>query len=363
MLNKFLLTFFLICIYSLSYAQDQFSYEVICENLFTRPLWVGPLPESKDLIVVEQAGKIYKFNEAKNTKTLFYDISEKVSRKGNEEGLLGFAFHPKYKTNKTFYIYYSVKKPRKSIIAKVKISGNKKSEKTIMEIDQPWGNHNGGHLEFGPDGYLYIGVGDGGSRADPKGHGQNRGTFLGNILRINVDVKNKKYGIPKDNPFVGKSGIKGEIYAYGLRNPWRFSFDRLTGTLYCGDVGQNKLEEVDIIVKGGNYGWNDMEGTSVFKKSNSKAIKPIAEYPRKLGLSITGGVVYRGKKSSKYYGWYFYGDYVTKKIWALKYVKGKVVDRTLPYRSKWNFSSFGFDHKGNVLICSFGKHNIARLKL
>lgn len=365
MVNKVFLTILLMMSFSIVFSQEPIPHEIVCQKMFKRPIWVGPLPGTKDLIIVEQGGRIFKYNESSKIKTIFYDNSAKTSRKGNEEGLLGIAFHPKYITNKTFFIYYSAGGPRRSVITKIKYSGKEvgNSEKVIMEINQPWGNHNGGHIEFGPDGHLYIGLGDGGSGGDPKGHGQKKSTLLGSILRIDINAKGKAYGIPKDNPFVGQAGVKPEIFAYGLRNPWRFSFDKLTGLLYCGDVGQNKFEEVDIIVKGGNYGWNDMEGFHKFKKDNPTAIKPIAEYARSLGASITGGVVYRGKKTSKYYGWYFYGDFASKNLWALKYKDGKVVEKRNPYKTKWPIASFGFDHDGNVLICSFNQENIIRLKL
>ena len=218
------------------------------------------------LFVLEQTGiiKVFDINPSVNTTNVFLDLTDKVLY-GGEQGLLGLAFHPKFSENGLFYVDYVADNPRRSVISQFKVTADnpnvadKNSESTVLEISQPYSNHNGGQLAFGPDGYLYIGVGDGGSEGDPSGNGQNRATLLGNILRIDVDLVSagKNYGIPKDNPFVGNSlGYQEEIYAYGFRNPWRFSFDSATGELWVGDVGQNRIEEIDLVEKGKNYGWN-----------------------------------------------------------------------------------------------------------
>ncbi|PQO27069.1 PQQ-dependent sugar dehydrogenase [Blastopirellula marina] len=264
---------------------------------------------------------------------VFLDIEDKVhfDPKKNEEGLLGLAFHPKFKENGEFFVYYTIKKGLVSHVSRFKTlkddptKGDPNSEEVLLTIEEPYWNHNGGSIEFGPDGYLYIGLGDGGSGNDPHGNGQNLGTWLGSILRIDVDKKEdgKNYAIPADNPFVDTKGAKPEIYAYGLRNVWRLTFDRKTGACWVGDVGQGIWEEIDIITKGGNYGWNVREGLHPFSdqyaKKGDKYIDPIFEYHHNVGKSITSGYVYRGKKVPQLEGKFLYADYVAGKIWALEY--------------------------------------------
>ncbi len=322
---------------------------------------------SNRVFVATQRGVIHVFENDPNVKssTVFADFSDRVHYfdKQNEEGLLGFAFHPNYKKNGEFFLYYtSEKEPQTSIISRFKVSkedpnkADPASEEEIMRLKQPFWNHNGGTLCFGPDGYLYIGLGDGGSANDPHGNGQNLGTLLGSILRIDIDHKadGKNYAIPKDNPFVNKEGARPEIYAYGLRNVWRISFDRETGTLWCGDVGQNLWEEINIITKGGNYGWNLREAAHTFGPHGSDAredlIDPIWEYDHEVGKSITGGVVYRGKKVPELVGAYLYADYVTGKIWALRYDEKakKVVSNYIIPTPKMPVISFGEDEQGEV---------------
>lgn len=286
------------------------------------------------LFVGTQDGVIHVFDgkpEAKST-AVFLDIQEQVADwwgpGANEEGFLGLAFHPKYEDNGKFYVYYTKAPGLKSVISEFRVSNddpNKAdpaSENVLLTIDQPFKNHNGGSIEFGPDGFLYIGLGDGGSAHDPFGNGQNPETLLGSILRIDVDNKTdgKNYGIPKDNPFVGKDGAD-EVYAYGLRNVWRLGFDRKTGQLWAADVGQDLWEEIDLVVKGGNYGWNGREGIHPFDDwttAGSDPIPPVWEYSHQDGKSITGGTVYRGKSAPALDGHYLYADYVTGKLWALK---------------------------------------------
>ena len=281
---------------------------------------------SKRLFVVEQKGRILVFpNDPKASKAkVFLDIKSKVDSQGWEEGLLGLAFHPQYKTNGLFYVNYTASKPERTVIARYRVSaGDKdladpKSEKVLLWFSQPYENHNGGHLAFGPKGYLYIAVGDGGAGGDPQNNGQNRKTLLGSMLRIDVDTTSgsKPYGIPKDNPFAGNSlGYREEIYAWGLRNPWRFSFDRKTGQLWAGDVGQNAWEEIDVIEKGKNYGWRVMEGDHCFNPptgcSKSGLQPPVWDYTMKGGQSVTGGHVYRGKLLPQLVGQYIYADFIT----------------------------------------------------
>ncbi len=291
---------------------------------------------SNRVFVADQWGAIYVFeNKPDVTKaSLFLDVRDRVRYRDNqnEEGLLGFAFHPKFAENGELFLYYTTQDAEHtSVISRFKVSqddpnrADPSSEEELMRIAQPFWNHNGGTICFGPDGYLYVGLGDGGSANDPMGNGQNLETLLGSILRIDVDGTSdgKAYGIPEDNPFVGTEGAQPEIYAYGLRNVWRMSFDRETGTFWCADVGQNLWEEIDIIIPGGNYGWALREGMHPFGPEGSDRrddlIEPIWEYDHQVGKSITGGVVYRGERLPELAGKYIYADYVSGKIWALTY--------------------------------------------
>jgi glucose/arabinose dehydrogenase len=287
-----------------------------------------------------------------------------VNREGNEEGLLGLAFDPDYSRNGYFYVYYSAAGPRRTVLSRFNIrSGDSEiadpaSELVLMEIDQPYSNHNGGQLAFGPDGYLYIGVGDGGSGGDPHGNGQNRNTLLGKILRIDVSNSSagEKYRIPADNPFTGMSSTRNEIWAFGLRNPWRFSFDRETGILWAADVGQNQWEEIDIITKGANYGWNIMEGTHCFAPTSNcdrtGLTLPVFEYEHSHGCSITGGYVYRGTTLQSLIGFYIYGDFCSGKIWAMSFNNNTVEQNILLTDSSLDITSFGEDSAGNLYILS-----------
>ena len=326
------------------------------------------------LYLVLQPGRIMAFDNVADPSSpqTFLDIQSRVSDRGNEEGLLGLAFDPDYANNGYFYVYYSAASPRRSVIARYHAPpGTQRvdptTEKIIMEIGQPFSNHNGGQVTFGPDGYLYVGLGDGGSGGDPRGHGQNLGTLLGTILRIDVSTLDKtgSYAVPPDNPLVGMQGARPEIWAYGLRNPWRFSFDRETGDLWTGDVGQNKLEEIDIIKPGANYGWNIVEGTLCFRDSpcSSEGLEPpVAEYGRNGGCSVTGGYVYRGERIPSLVGAYLYGDFCTGNIWALRYDGGKVVGQALIADTGLQIASFAEGPDGEVYILSF-TGEIARLAL
>ncbi|MFP6666884.1 MAG: PQQ-dependent sugar dehydrogenase [Pirellulales bacterium] len=299
--------------------------------------------------------------------TVFLDIEKKVTYKDkqNEEGFLGLAFHPDYKKNGQFFVYYSTKDAAQtSVISRFRVTSDDPnradpaSEEELMRIKQPFWNHNGGNILFGPDGCLYIGLGDGGSARDPKGNGQNRATLLGNILRIDVDRKDdgKKYAIPKDNPFVGMKDARPEIWACGFRNPWGMTFDAETGLFWVADVGQDIWEEVNIVQKGGNYGWNLREAKHKFGDKGSgprdDLIDPIWEYDHKVGKSITGGRVYRGKRIKQLVGAYLYADYVSGKIWALRYdVNKKKVTANRPLRdNKMPIISFGEDQDGEVYL-------------
>lgn len=361
-----------------------------------RPLaMVEPPDGSKRLFVMEQGGKIFIAPQDRNGiegKT-FLDISDRRPLAQNEEGLLTFAFHPQFKSNGKFYIYYTQQSPKRNIVSEVLVSkadpdkADLASERILMEIEQPYWNHDGSCMLFGPDGLLYFSTGDGGTGGDPHLVGQSGHHLLGKILRIDVNSRTGKlpYGIPKDNPFVAKDkegnlkpdpfdtkpeGVRPEIWAYGLRNVWRMSFDRETGELWAGDVGQDKWEEVDIITKGGNYGWSVREGFHPFKeqKVNGKPLDPVIEYPHNpglaseckfpdhgIGVSITGGYVYRGKKIPALRGVYIYGDYQMGTIWGLRYQNGEITARgTLvkgdPLRQ---VASFAEDADGELYMLSF----------
>lgn len=348
---------------------------------FDLPLWFGHDGTGSGwLYVVEQDGKIWRFKRDAETKELFLDISAVVPtrrQRHNEEGLLALAFHPKFKENRQFYVNYSQlkgSKPRRGVLSRFTATKDGQptdlsTEKVILEVEQPWGNHNGCSLNFGADGFLYASFGDGGAAADPHGHGQNLGTLLATVLRIDIDKESdgKPYTVPKDNPFVGKPGALPEIWAYGLRNIWRMSFDAETGLLWGGDVGQNAWEEIDIIEKGGNYGWKNREGTHAFQRGEKAEgmIDPVAEYPRDKGISVTGGVVYRGKAIEKLRGVYLYADYGSGRLWGLEYdVKEKKVKQheLLLHVPNATISSFGEDPQGEVYVCGHYRGMIYRLE-
>lgn len=340
-----------------------------------RPVIIDAPKGSDRLYVGEQHGTIYSFENKADVKTskVFLDITDRVnySDRQNEEGMLGLAFHPKFAENRLFYVYYIQKPGLITVVSQFEASkedplkADPATEKKILTLEQPFWNHNGGTICFGPDGYLYIALGDGGAANDPFEHGQNLNSLLGKILRIDVDnaADGKAYGIPKDNPFVGKDGARPEIYAYGFRNPWRIAFDRKTDTLWCADVGQNIWEEIDIVEKGKNYGWNSLEGTHPFgtkKIDESTTVLPIWEYDHQVGKSITGGSVYRGKVLPELEGKYIYADYVTGRVWALNYdeaAKKVVANEAIP-TEKMPVLTFGEDAKGEMyfgIVAANGK--------
>lgn len=340
---------------------------VAFENLsFTRPVdFQSPNDGTNSVFVVEQEGIISVFDNDPDVteKTIFLDISNQVDDRSNEEGLLGLAFHPNYKENGFFYLNYTVSSSE-TYISRFTVDpsnpnkADPNSELVILKYDQPYGNHNGGQVTFGPDGFLYISVGDGGSGGDPKGHGQNAETLLGTILRIDVDKQENgnNYSIPADNPFINSSTKRKEIFAYGLRNPWRISFDSETGRLWCADVGQNAYEEVDIITKGGNYGWNDMEGLHSYKsgKDSPDYIAPVLEIAQSTGdKSITGGYVYRGSHLPSLIGKYIFADYVSGRIYALSGNTDGSFTNEILIDQYQNISAFGLDKDKELYMCAF----------
>ena len=318
------------------------------------------------LFVTEQEGRIHVFPNRQQVEelALFLDLSAKVSEAHNEEGLLGLAFDPHFKETGYFYVYYSSSDPRRSVLSRFSAgpddpgAADAGSELIILQIPQPTGNHNGGQLAFGPDGYLYVGVGDGGLGGDPFGNGQNTATLLGSILRIDVAAasEDEPYRIPPENPLVGVAGARPEIWAYGLRNPWRFSFDPQTGLMWVGDVGQNSWEEIDLVESGLNYGWNVMEGAHCFSPRSdcdgTGLRLPLVEYGSAEGCSVIGGYVYRGPGLPSLLGAYIYSDFCSGEIWSLRYDGRSVTEQLLLAGSGLSVTSFGLDLAGNLYILS-----------
>lgn len=336
---------------------------------FNQPLDLQyPGDGSGRLFVVERPGVIHVFenDSSVDNSSVFLDIQNRVDDGGQEEGLLGLAFHPDYENNGYFYVNYTAGNPDRTVISRFRVSDNPdeadaNSETEILTFPQPFSNHNGGQLAFGPDGYLYIAVGDGGGAGDPNDNGQDRTTLLGSILRIDVDSQENgnNYGIPSDNPYAGnEEGYREEIFAYGLRNPWRFSFDADNGDIWAGDVGQNSYEEIDIIEAGNNYGWNIMEGTHCFEPPSgcdqSGLAMPVWEYGRGEGISVTGGFVYRGPSQESLTGWYVYGDFGSGKIWALDASSPDDPENIELVDTDHSISSFGVDAENELYIVGFG---------
>ena len=294
---------------------------------FSQPIEMLPLPDGS-LLVAEQRGYITRFVEEDGEIEQFgiLDLTESI-RFGGEEGLLSMALHPNLENEPYLFVYYSPADARVTRLSRFRLvlgSALMASELVIIEVPQPYSNHNGGAVRFGPDGMLYLGYGDGGAANDPQGHGQNRETLLGTIIRIdvnNIDTTTA-YRIPPDNPFLGVAGVRPEIWAYGLRNPWRMAFDSETGDLWVGDVGQNRVEEVAIVAAGENHGWNVFEGDECFRSEEecealTNAVAPVATYTHDDGCSITGGEVYRGNAIPGLSGHYVFGDYCSGKIWTI----------------------------------------------
>ena len=321
------------------------------------------------MFVTEQSGRVMSFalDSEPAEATVFLDIRSQVSTAGNEEGLLGLAFDPNFKPNGHFYVYYSAANPRRSVISRFTIGGTglvsfeeatavPESQLLVLEIMQPFSNHNGGQLAFGPDGMLYISLGDGGAGGDPQGNGQNASTLLGSILRIDVSGigPDQGYRVPADNPFAGATDARGEIWAYGLRNPWRFTFDRENGDLWAGDVGQNSFEEVDLIQRGGNYGWNTLEGNHCFSPRSgcdpSGTLPPVIEYSTNKGCSVIGGYVYRGTSIPSLAGTYLYGDYCSGEIRGFRFENGLAAGDALLIDSGLNITSFGENDDGEIYV-------------
>jgi glucose/arabinose dehydrogenase len=367
--NFFSFLLFFISGWSVSFAQG--TYEPYWKSMapFDNPVGIVKAPGfDNDIFIVEQRGNVYRMedNRANTSRSLFLDLSEMVSQQGFETGLLGLAFHPKFAGNRKFYVSYTTGQGKEMVshivemqlsdLAKWKLDPPKTRE--LISVSQPWENHNGGSILFGPDGYLYISWGDGGSGGDPQNNGQNLGVLLGKMLRIDVDRQEKglPYAIPADNPFKNNPKARPEIFAYGLRNVWQMQFDSKTGKLWGGDVGQNAVEEIDIIELGKNYGWRYYEAENVFKPTDPKpanATLPVVSYSQKNGdKSVTGGFVYHGSITEWNDG-YIYGDFITGRIWIFHpTTKSNILlsDRQSP---PIQVSCFGQSKNGDVLVVSY----------
>jgi len=368
--RKIALLFMAILIITGKNTKAQFNLQQAFPNLtFSSPVDMQYAPDGTDrLFVLEQSGIIKVFENNGNTTTVktFLDITDRVTS-GGETGLLGLAFHPDYANNGYFYVDYTTPSPLRTHVSRFQVTSNpdsadKSSELVLLEVNQPFSNHNGGRVSFGPDGYLYIGLGDGGSGGDPNDNAQNKTVLLGKILRIDVDnpAPPLNYGIPPDNPFAGNTqGWREEIYSFGLRNPWRFSFDPVTNWLWCGDVGQNAWEEIDTITSGENYGWRCYEGNHEYNMTGCTGtdyLFPIWEYSHSGGnCSITGGFIYRGMRRPELTGNYIYADYCSAKVWDLDYSGVNVINNLVNTASA-SVLSFGVDMNNELyILCSNGK--------
>ena len=366
--------------FSILFAQNTIAIDskIIAQDL-ERPLLVRFEPDTNLMYIVQQTGEILIKNDAT---TLFLDLSKHITIKPmpDERGLLGMAFDPDYSNNGFFYVSY-VDTENYSVVSRFKVSNNKlkadiNSEKKLFYFKQPFNNHNGGHLEFSPiDNYLYISFGDGGKFGDPFNHAQNKGNYFGKILRIDTDSENG-YNIPPDNPFYGSKYEKEEIWAYGLRNPWRFSFDAMNGNMFIGDVGQDSWEEINYLEfdsAGLNFGWNIMEGNHCYSDPECDQrmyIEPMLEYPSDAaywksimgfkeknitGCSVTGGYIYRGEKVKPLYGLYIFSDFCSGKIWSFNQNNNEIIEITASLLSsdQHMIASFGEDIYNELYIVDY----------
>lgn len=338
--------------------------EVFSRIQFRAPVYLTAVPGSGGLLaVVEQAGVIKIFENREDAEaTVLLDISDRVAS-GGEQGLIGLAFDPDFQSNGFFYVNYTANPAGGTVISRFTASAgygiphtDPASETVLIRQSQPYANHNGGMLAFGPDGYLYIALGDGGGQGDPGENAQSLATILGKILRIDV-AAGEPYAIPADNPFAGQPGARGEIWAFGFRNPYRFSFDRVTGDLWAGDVGQGSREEVDLVTRGGNYGWNLFEGSQAYRNPGNRPaadfVGPVLDYGRSEGISVIGGYVYRGDGIPGLTGAYIFGDYGSGQVWAMVYdaAGGAAVSNTA-IATVPSISSFGEDAAGEIYVVS-----------
>jgi glucose/arabinose dehydrogenase len=313
---------------------------------------------------VEQDGRVLLLTPGQEGSSELLDLSGRVLRSGNEEGLLSVALDPEFASNGFVYAYYSAGGPRRSVLGRFTVPpgtdvASEGSELIVLEVEQPFENHNGGAVRFGPDGLLYLGLGDGGSGGDPLGNGQDPSTLLGSVVRIDVRGASATapYAVPADNPtFDAALNARPEVWAYGLRNPWRMAFDSATGALWLADVGQNAIEEIDVVTAGGNYGWNRLEGDACYSPRSGcerpGMTEPVATYTHADGCSVSGGAVYRGSATSSLVGWYVYGDFCSGTVWGLP-TDGSGGPVVLA-ETDTNVSSFGVDGDGELYMLDFG---------
>lgn len=340
--------------------QLKLGLELVTTGL-TKPLYLTHAHDQR-IFIVQQKGQVLALESGQEKPTPFLDIQTRVGSQGNEQGLLSIAFHPDYQTNGFFYVNYTDLKGS-TVIARYQVStdpgrADEKSETILLTIPQPYANHNGGHILFGSDGYLYVGMGDGGAANDPHNHGQSLDTLLGKILRLDVN-HGVPYGVPSDNPFINTPNTRPEIWSYGWRNPWRLAFDTETGDLYVADVGQNQYEEVHVELAGSqggqNYGWRLMEASHCFNPTTCNpaelgVVMPVAEYPHSQGCSVTGGYVYRGQKFPQLTGVYIYADYCTGTVWGLRHEADGAWSQAKLLDSGKIVSSFGLDSTGEMYL-------------
>jgi len=343
---------------------------------FVQPVHVAHAGDgSERIFVVEQAGRIRILDNGVVLPSPFLDISAKLACCG-EQGLLSVAFPPGFASKRYFYVNYTRNPDGATVVARYRVSAGDTnaaepvSEEVILTIPQPFANHNGGQLAFGPDNNLYIGMGDGGSGGDPQGNAQNSGSLLGKILRIDVESGTAPYVVPPDNPFVGAAGYRPEIWALGVRNPWRFSFDRRTGDLYIGDVGQGNFEEIDFQPAGDpggrNYGWNIMEGDSCYPPGTAGCNRiglalPVFVYDHALGCSVTGGHVYRGSAFPSLQGVYLFGDYCSGRIWGIRKNGAGWDNALLATNTTLTITTFGEDESGNVYVVNYANGDLLKI--
>ena len=331
-------------------------------------MWCGAIPGTDALLVAHQSGALSRLEEIDGRwlKTPFGDIATEVYSRTGPNGLLGVAFHPEFVTNRKYYLKHQVHEAGQIVTTVVERfatpdgrADSGRPSRRLLAIPCITQNHTGGCLTFGPDGYLYIGMGDTGPQRDPNGHGQDRQLFLGKLLRIDVNRQDaaRPYGIPADNPFVGRSDTRPEIWAIGFREPWRFSFDGKTGDLWVGDVGQDRVEEVAIVRRGENHGWNVFEGFEPFsgarRATEATYVPPVFAYKRRYGNSVTGGFVYRADERSPFHGVYIFGDYTSRKIFGLWQQDRQLVAVREVGQSPESIASFGTDAKGNLYLVSY----------